>query len=275
MKNYFYPSVFFLIIALSLCFTVKGQDNNSFFWRGKVINGDTGDPVPNAIIAVYSRSTLYSADIDGIIKLRLQENDSVRVVVLGYSAETFRINSLHTDSTGHSIMRIFPVSYLLKEVTIRGHKGILNPDIFPKFEDDGPKINMNLPKDIGSRMSKEPPPYELIDDSFQISELLFAVKSPVSYIYSKFDKEEKQLKMLREAKYHKYNEERLKDYISPEAIALITGYEGEELQKFIIYCNAKLIITHNDTAASITMKIEEIFRKYKEELSTESSSGKN
>ena len=273
MKNYFYPSVFFLIIALSLCFTVKGQDNNSFFWRGKVINGDTGDPVPNAIIAVYSRSTLYSADIDGIIRLRLNENDSVRVVVLGYSAETFRINSLHTDSTGHSIMRIFPVSYLLKEVTIRGHKGILNPDIFPKFEDDGPKIYINLPVDIGSKMSDNSPSEQLLLEDVSLFNKIR--KHPVSFIYSQLSNEQKTIRKLREIKYQQNNIERLKDYISPEAISLITGYEGEELQKFIVYCNAKLIITHYDTAASITMKIDEIFRKYKEELSTESSSREN
>ena len=263
MSN-FPVSVCLMILLFSFCYSAEGQDDNTFFWRGKVINGDTGQPVPNAVIAVYSKTTLYSADIEGIVRLRLQENDSIRVVVLGYSAETFRIKNLQKDSTGHAILKVYPVSFLLKEVTVKGHKGFLNPHIFPKFEEDKPKINMHLPADIGSRMSKKDTiPKQLIEDEFHVLELLGVFVSPVSYIYSKFSKEEKQLTMLHNAKYHQYNENRLKEFISPEAIASITGYEGEELQKFIIYCNANLTITHNDNGASITTKIEGIFEKYK------------
>ena len=268
MKN-FYLHVFFQIILLSISFILKGQDENTIFWRGRVVNGDTGEPVPNAVIAVYSKTILYSADIEGIVRLRLQKNDSIRVVVLGYSAETFRISNLQIDSTGHAIMKIYPVSYLLKEVKVLAHKGILNPVIFPKFEDDEPKIDMKLPGDIGSRMSKESPSEQLLfEDSkgFHISEMLLAVMYPVSYAYSKFSKEEKSIRKLREARYHQSNEERLKDYISPEAIGIITGYKGEELLKFFIFCNANLVITHNDTGASITTKIEDIFKKYQKEL---------
>lgn len=229
---------------------VKGQENNTIFWSGKVINSETGEPVSNALIAVYSNTKMYSADIDGIVRLRLQKNDSIRVVVLGYSSETFCINTLQNDSAGYAIMRLQPVSYMLKEVTIsaRTYKGILNPLIFPKLEDDKPKINLNLPGNVGNRRSNNLPQINL------------------SLNLSKFNNEGKQIRQLNNAQYHQNNITRLKDFISPEAIGLITKLEGEELTKFIIYCNANLIITHNDNGASIFAKIEMIFEKYKREL---------
>jgi hypothetical protein len=265
MSN-FPVSVFLMILLFSFCYSAEGQDDNTFFWRGKVINGDTGQPVPNAVIAVYSKTTLYSADIDGIVRLRLQENDSIRVVVLGYSAETFRIKNLQKDSTGHAILKVYPVSFLLKEVTVKGHKGFLNPHIFPKFEENDLTKNMNLPGDIGSKMSDLPPSERILCENtplFSLKELTAIIISPISYVYSNFSVETNSIKQLRKDRYQQYNENRLKEFISPEAIASITGYEGEELQKFIIYCNANLSITQHDNGASITTKIEGIFEKYK------------
>jgi len=257
-----------LLMLLLISFSSKGQEE--VLWQGKVINGDTGESVPNAVVAVYSKTSLYSTDFDGIIRIRLNKNDSVRVVVLGYSAETFRINALKPDLAGFAVMKIYPVSYFLQEVVVKGYKGILDPNIFPKFEDDGPKINMNLPKNIGSRMSEEPPSERLLSDRVAISyeeelkEALMTISSPVFYVYSKFCNEQKSIKQLKKVKYQQYIEDRLKNFITPEAIANITGYEGAKLQKFIIHCNANLTFHHNDTGVSITAKIEEIFEKYKE-----------
>ena len=240
----------------------KGEENNAIFWKGRVINGDTGEPIPNAVIAVYSSTALYSTDIDGFVNIRLHENDSVRVVILGYSAETYRIKSLHSDSNGYVNLKVYPVSYLLKEVTVKGYKGLLDPTLFPSLKDDEPAINMHLPEDIGSNMSDTPPPEQLLmGDNPSI---LAALVSPASFIYSRFSKEQKSIKKLHLAKYEQHNQERLSDYIDSETIALITGYEGEELEKFIVYCNVNLKINHKDNGASITAKIEEIFKKYKE-----------
>ena len=248
---------------LLLFSSVKAEEPNTFYWRGRIIDGDTGEPVPNAVVALYRTMIMYSSDIDGIVRLRLQKNDSVRVVVLGFAGETFRINELQADSTGHSIMKIYRVSYQLKEVTVKGYRGLLNPMIFPNFDDGKPKLQTNFHyENIGTKMSGLPPNEQFFPENPPI---LAALISPATYLYARFSKEQKSLRKLQEAKYHANIEERLKDYISPEALAVISGYEGDELEKFIVYCNANLRLYQNDTGASVTAKIMSILEKFKAE----------
>jgi len=254
-------TIIIFLITLSFSISAKGEENNTIFCKCRVINRDTGAPVPNAVIAVYSSTSLYSTDIDGLVNIRLQENDSVRIVILGYSAETYRIKSLSPDTNGYVNLQVYPVSYLLKEVTVKGYKGLLDPTLFPSLKDDEPAINIYLPEDIGSKMSNLPPNERLLMKNPTVNDIK---NHPVSYIYSRFSKEEKSIKRLHSVRYEENNQERLSDYISPETIALITGYEGKELENFIIYCNANLKFNHKDNGASVTAKIEVLFEKYKE-----------
>jgi hypothetical protein len=255
--------IVFSAIAITSFISVKGQEDNTILWKGRIINGDTGEPIPNAVIAVYSKTALYSSDIDGLVNLRLHENDSVRVVVLGYSAETYRIKSLQPETDGYVNLRVYPVTYYLKEVIVRGYKGLLDPAFFPKLQDDEPAINMHLPGDIGSKMSDIPPYERLLMEKPTINDIIW---HPVSFVFTRFSGDQKTIKQLHNAKSQAQNEERLNEFINPEAIALITGYEGEELEKFIIYCNANLKLHPKDTGASITAQIEAIFEKYKKEF---------
>jgi len=256
MKN-FPKIVFFYIFTFLFFCSVNGQEDN--IWRGKIINGETGEAVPNAVIAVYRTMVMYAADIEGIVKIRLQENDSVRVVALGYSAKTFRIKELQINDDEFAVMHIYSVSYMIKEVTVRGQKGLLNSHIFPKLKDDSPSINMHLPGDIGSKINDLHPSERLLCE--QPSILTFLI-NPVTTIYSIFSNEKAQLEKLRKARFDYQNAERLNSFISPEAIAKISGYEGIELEKFIVFCNINLKINQFDNGASISAKIEEIFKMY-------------
>jgi hypothetical protein len=250
--------IIIFVIALSFSTLVKGQENNTIFWKGRIINGDTGEPIPNAVIAVYSKTVLYSSDNDGFINIRLHENDSVRIVVLGFSAETYRVKSLKPEADGYVNLRVYPVSYYLKEVIVKGYKGALDPTLFPKLQDDEPAINMHLPGEIGSKMSDLPPYEQLLMEKPTINDIIW---HPVSFFYTRFSGEQNTIKKLHNARSQQQNEERLSDYINPETIALITGYKDEELEKFIIYCNANLKLHQKDTGASITAQIEAIFEK--------------
>ncbi|MCL2073962.1 MAG: carboxypeptidase-like regulatory domain-containing protein [Marinilabiliaceae bacterium] len=255
--------LFVMIFLLSIY--AKGDESNTIFWRGRVVNGNTGEPVPNAVVAVYSRAMLYSADIDGVVRLRLPKDDSLRVVVLGFLPETFRISELQPDSAGFAQMTIYPVTRQLKEVTIKGYRGFLDPHFFPVIEDDEPKVEMRL-GDIGSNMSDIPPMERLLMEKPSFIE---AVISPASFIYSRFSKEQKQLRNFRRIKQNHANEQRLKDFISPEAIATISGFEDEELRNFIIYCNANLKLNKKDSGASVMAKIEIILENYKKKTAQE------
>ena len=251
--NFFRVNSVILIFSL-FCIITKGQENDSIMWRCRVIDSETKGIIPNAIIAVYSEIALYSTGSDGHIRIYLPKDDSVRVVMMGYSSKIFRISDMKPDTTGYVSLPIDPMTYTLKEVIIKPYKGILDPLIFPKREDENPFIDLNLPNGIGSKINKLPP-----------SERVIKPSGPLSLVFSQFDKEEKSLKRFINEKAIEQQQVHLKGFITPETIAIISGFEGEELDKFIIYCNIHLKLSTQDNGASVVAQIQSLLEKYKEE----------
>ena len=251
-----------VILIFSLfCAIAKGQENDSIMWRCKVINSESKGIIPNAIIAVYSEVALYSTGGDGHLRVYLPKNDSVRVVMMGYTSKTFRISEMTPDATGYVSLPIDPIAYTLREITVKPYKGILDPSNFPKFE-DGNSIDLKLPDGIGSKISKLPPSERL---EIEKPSPLALLVSPATYVYSQFSKEQKSIRQYRNVKAAEQKERHLQEFISPESIALISSFEGKELEKFIIYCNIHLKLSAQDNGASVIAQIQSLLEKYNDE----------
>ena len=251
-----------VILIFSLfCVVTKGQESDSIMWRCKVINSESKGIIPNAIIAVYSEVALYSTGSNGHVMLYLPKNDSVRVVMMGYASKVFRISDMRPDATGYAPLPIDPIAYTLKEVIIKPYKGILDPSNFPKRE-DGNSLDLNLPDGIGSNMSKLPPSERL---TMEKPSPLALLVNPASYVYSQFSKEQKLLRKFRANKSLEQQQGHLQEFITSESIALISGFEDEELEKFIIYCNIHLKLSKQDNGASVIAQLQSILEKYKTE----------
>lgn len=260
MTSFIRLSGFFCFI---FCFSYAfGQIPETISWKGIVVNEATGEPVPNAVIAVYSQISLYSANDLGIFSIPLLATDSVRVLALGFQSATYHVSKVPLNESGMATLNINQVSYTLKEVTVKGYKGILDPLIFPKLLDDTPPIELNLPSYIGSKMSKTPPGERLLMGK---PSPLAALASPVSFGYSLFSKNEKSLRNLAKAKNQEKTWSLMDAYASRENIEILSGLKGDELNDFIIYCNLYLKITSFDNGASVAAKIETLLEKFKQE----------
>ena len=249
------------VIFMIFCAVTKGQGNDTITWRCKVINSESKGIIPNAIIAVYSEVALYSTGGDGHLRLRLPKNDSVRVVVMGYSPKVFRVSDIRPDATGYVSLPVEPVAYALREVVVKPYKGILDPSNFPKYDDEN-SIDLMLPDGIGSKISKLPPSERL---EMENPSPLALLVSPATYVYSQFSKEQKSLRKFRANKALEKQQSHLQEFISTESIALISGFEGKELEKFIIYCNIHLKLSAQDNGASVIAQIQSLLEKYNDE----------
>lgn len=239
---------------------LNGQNKETISWKGVIINETNRESVANAVIAVFSQISLYSADEKGFFSIELQPDDSVKIVAMGFQTAIFYVNKLHPNSEGISILELKQFSYKLKEVTIKGYSGILDPLIFPKLEDDSPQMELNMPSDIGSKISKLPPNERPLIGK---PNPLMLLVNPVSFGYSLFSKHEKSLKNLTKARIMAKEWELKDNLASKETIAIISCFKGDELEKFIIYCNQNLKLTPFDNGASAASKISELLNKYK------------
>lgn len=250
------------IIGLFFCFSLLySQENETISWKGVVVNGSTGEPVPNAVLAVFSQVSMYSTDDNGAFRIALLPTDSVRVLAMGFKASTYLVRNMPESPEGVVTLTLNQVSYSLKGITVKGYKGLLDPLIFPEFEDGTPKIDLFLPSNIGSKMSIIPPQERLLMEKPSV---LAAVVSPVSFAYSVFSKREKSLINLVEAKAKDKEWEKNNTYADRETIAVLSGFEGEELDAFVIYCNVNLKIGSYDNGASVAAKIKTLLEKFKD-----------
>lgn len=248
------------VTLLFICFLISGQVNETITWRGIVVNQSNGEPVPNAVVAVYRQVMMYSADENGVFRIALLPADSVRVAALGFQAATFSVKEVIPDSEGWVSLKLHPVSYTLKEVKVKGYRGMLDPMFFPKLTDDVPRIELNLPSYIGSKMSKTSPSEQLL---MKNPSPLAALASPISFGYSLFSKHEKSLRNLAIAKVESKSWLLHDAFASRETIAIFSGFEGDELDAFVIYCNINLKISSFDNGASVAAKIKILLDQFK------------
>src|SRR5690606_1759208 len=92
-----------------------------------------------------------------------------------------------------------------------------------------------------------------------------AVFSPVSFVQSKFSRTEKAKLRLPEARQEARMWDHREAIAGREVMALISGFEGEELDSFMIYCNIHLKVSAMDNGITATRKIEALLVQYQGE----------
>lgn len=262
MTSIYRRTCLLLICHLALICPLTANDPDSTAVWNICIRSEDNAIIPKATIASYSKITSFVVNEEGCIKLSLPVEDSIRVVSMGFEAKTVVLNQADTYHTGNIIVKLSHNFYQLKEVNIYGYQGILDPMIFPKFEDDSPKIDLHLPSNFGSQISKLPPNERPDVGNMGVMGAIF---SPASFIYSKFSKTENSKLSLQEARAEQKHYQFRDQIAGPDIIAMISGFEGKELNDFIVYCNKNLKISNADNIIMAINKIELLAKKYKEE----------
>ncbi len=244
-------SIVFIALFSSLLITkLYGQKHPQVIVLGKVVDASTNEPIAHAQIASYELVALFVADSSGHFRLTLSADDSVRISSIGYHPKKFKVAEQSTDSL--STIRLKPLSYFLEGVTIRGYRGILDPLIFPRHPDTASKIELNLPGWIGTKTNPIPPSQRELMPS---PSCLQAVVSPISFAYSKFSRHERTMRRLQQIKQGNISRSVWEEVLSANLIAQWSQLEGEQLEQFIMYCNAHISVSQYDSELTIQRKV--------------------
>lgn len=260
-KNF--KSVLLLFSLLALCTAPSLAQSDSFVvWVGSIRSQSDNALIPYATVASYMQVSAFGADDHGYFALMLPYNDSIRVAALGFEPRTIVLNQMEKDSNGTIQIRLKQHSFAIKEVTVKGYTGMLDPLIFPKIPDDPNAIELNLPAHFGSKISKLPPNER--PDVGNVG-LLGAITSPAGFIFSRTNRLEKAKRNLPEVRAQSELWNHRDVVASPEIIAIVSGYEGEALKEFVLYCNIHLKINLSDDAITASRKIKALLEQYERE----------
>ena len=92
--------------------------------------------------------------------------------------------------------------------------------------------------------------------------LLGAIRSPAGFIFPGPTDSERAKINLPEVRAQSTLWDHRDAVANPEIIALVSGYEGEELEKFVIYCNIHLKINLSDNGITASRKIKVLLEEY-------------
>jgi hypothetical protein len=231
---------------------------------GLVLSGETLFALENVNIQNISRRTLTTSNRDGIFTIYAAESDTLKFTAIGFKDHIIRVREVLNDPNAFVVVMI-PTVYALTEVTI-------NPlGTYQQFKWKVLALKLPPAIDYMAMLRMEKPVIPLIPREYDYRKVFrpgAAIFHPVSYLYTRFNKEER-----AKVEYYRFLYEEWPVIKAVEAkynggrVTAITGLEGDSLMMFIQFCNFErnylYATTEYDIGEAVLEKLKE-FRKNKQ-----------
>jgi len=237
---------------------VSGQSKQVWL-HGKVVRQLDSMAIPLAQIASFKKVNLFAADSIGEFKVILDGDDRIKVVALGFESRTFYLDSMHIDADEKYLFPLSKTTYQIKQVDINSNKHYNSyMEKLSAMRSKQMEMDLMLPSHI--KLGQKPDmPLDDLPTYRSNPGVLTAVFQPVNFLYYYTAKSEKQKrKMMKLLKFEKQRR-----MMTNEMLAKVSGLSGDELQKFVVYCNANIRFEKKDTELSIKFKVLDLYEEYR------------
>jgi hypothetical protein len=186
-------------------------------------------------------------DKEGKFTLQADPTDTITFRSIGYIDKKVPVSEIvgHEDAT----VTMAPVRYQLEGVEITGQSQ---------------KVNMSGLLDHAKNMSKIP--VELRTEFATKPKVLTAIFHPTSFLYYKFNKEEKSKRNTLMAIRTEREWQLFSLVYNKEIAERLTGLQGDELDNFMVYFNAYSNLLFSATTYEVEKRVKEVFAEYKVKL---------
>ncbi|MBZ4676085.1 MAG: hypothetical protein JG782_704 [Anaerophaga sp.] len=235
--------IFFIIVFSFLpCLFCLGQNHDKVRVTGIVCNKETRKPLNYAQLVSFNTLLSHTTDSDGNFAIYLGENDSVKIVSMGFEGVVWRTEDF-LKTKGRDTIFMEPATYMLNEVTVNAHDR---------------SINLNLPGNIGINVDPDADP-----DRSVPKPSVGMISSPLTLAHSAFSKKAKNQRNLKKA-INKEKEMALwNNILASGLLKEWTELEGKELEDFTIFCNTKISVSKTDNVLTIYNKVTSLLNIYK------------
>lgn len=206
----------------------------------QVLDDLSGLPVPYANVINQRVRGGTITDKEGKFTLQADPSDTLTFKSIGYIDKRVPVSEILKEN---AIITMAPVRYELTGVEITG---------------EGRKVNLSgLPE---AKMSKTPS--ELRGEFDKKPGVLAALFHPTSYLYYKFNKEEKEKRNTILAIKSDREWQLFSLVYNKEIAGRLTGLEGDELDNFMVYFNAFSNLRFSATTYEVEKRVKEVFAEY-------------
>jgi hypothetical protein len=247
----------FILFLYFLIFPLDGraQDSVQEMLNGRVYDKYNKRNVSYAHIINRAKASGTISDSTGVFTIPAETGDTLFISAMGYQFDLVHVDSVTSDTS--FVLNLVPRAYMLPEVVIyelNTYEKFKKRFVEVEVEDDRyhiPGLPHFRPMGIPS-----------LRDTNYIRNPLFALRSPISFLYYNFSRKEKN----RRKYYQLLEEDELKRQARikypDELIMEVTDLEPEEIEDFLFFCdfNPRFILSLNDY--EIINLIKEKYRQY-------------
>jgi hypothetical protein len=214
--------------------------------KGLVLSLEDEVPVPNAIIMNMRTKVTISADLQGRFTMDVLNIDSLEISSLGFSKSIARIPANYNEM---NVLIIYakPIRFSLPDVNVKGEQRKVNLDGVPVA-----KENKIAPELRGDAYNKKPP-------------VIAAISAPASVLQYYLSKSEREKRETRKAIVTEREWERVSQIYNKQLVMELTGLNNAEADYFMIYINAKGLLSEIRTEYDARNIIKEQFKLYQQQ----------
>lgn len=188
-------------------------------------------PLKTAYVYNYNQTIYAFSNAEGLVTIKANINDTLIITKSTYKQEFLIVNSQHLNSETPIEILMVQKAILLSEVkvialnkTYEGFKKDVVTMKDPYMKIDG--IEMTQQDRINAEYLNKGP------NVFRNT----AFASPITYLYSMFNKKEKRKRLANELFENQSEVDKIPQKYNRKIVSEITGLEGESLLEFMTYC---------------------------------------
>lgn len=188
-------------------------------------------------------------DKEGKFTLQADPTDTITFRSIGYIDKKVPVSEIVANE--NATVTMAPVRYQLEGVEITGQSQ---------------KVNMSGLLDHAKNMSKIP--VELRGEFATKPKVLTAIFHPTSFLYYKYNKEEKSKRNTLAAIRTEREWQLFSLVYNKEIAERLTGLQGDELDNFMVYFNAYSNLLFSASTYEVAKRVREVFAEYKVKIAT-------
>jgi len=255
-----------LIIGLLTPSLIFGQstDDKILSISGKVYDATSRENLPYAHVYNLSKKEGTITDASGFFKIPVSDGDSLKISFVGYNDKIVRFRSKFSYLNDFVEFALVRKVYELSEVVVNPLGTyeqflwkVANLDL-PQSKEERLTVSLNLlaQKEIDKVKNKAP---KYLHPAMGISSGGFGVN---------LDRLAMAKIRIEEAKGKKRKNEMLYDKFSKDLVKHLSGFEGQKLDSFFVYCNANTNFNYLVSDYEISLKIVQLLNEFRSQNDT-------
>jgi hypothetical protein len=246
-RNWMLMVLLFLLTIAPVRSQVDSLASDPILVKGKLLIEDSSSPVPFAHLVNMNRYWGAISDTAGNFSLYIYPGDTLSITAIGFAPTSYVLPDYVSVTPYNTRIYMQEISYPLAEVEVF---------VFGTYEQFKEKVlSLELPETRTEKLGKR-----LFAEAKEIA--IGNTEIPRGFSFSLPSKFDISLRKLQELE--KVEERQMELYLkyNREIIARTTGFEGEELDRFIIFCNERVWFTPETSAYDIIVQIKIWYSQY-------------